>query len=99
MAEEREIDEPVLPWRRKLPRRYYDDGLHQEDFPDSVKDFCRKVYFEALDLIICGIKDRFDQPGYEVYSQLEELLVKAAKKEQHKEEFKFVTRKTLIQYS
>ena len=59
ITEEKEIDEPVLPWRRKLPRRY-DDGSHEGDFPDTVEDHCRRLYFEALDLVICGIKDGFD---------------------------------------
>ena len=45
-----------------------------------MEDFYRKLYFEELDLVTCGIKDCFDQPGYKVYSQLEELLIKAAKR-------------------
>ena len=54
--------------------------ITQGDFPNSVEDFYRKLYFEELDLVTCGIKDCFDQPGYKVYSQLEELLIKAAKR-------------------
>ena len=34
---------------------------------------------------------RIDQPGYKTYSKLEDLLVKAANKEEIKEEIKFVT--------
>ena len=37
-----------------------------------------------------GIKTCFDQPGYKLYSNLEALLVKAAKKEKYDEEFQFV---------
>ena len=33
---------------------------------------------EAIDLAINCIKDRFQQPGYTVYCQLENLLLKAA---------------------
>ena len=47
--------------------------------------WCRRLlyciqYFEAIDLAITGIANRFDQPGYiaTVYSNLESLLVKAA---------------------
>ena len=68
MAEEKEIDEPVLPRRRKLPRRY--DGSHVGDFPDTVENHYRRLYFEALDPVICGIKDRFDQLGYKIYCNL-----------------------------
>ena len=46
---------------------------------------------EALDLVISSMKSRFDQPGYKTYSKLEDLLVKAANKEEIKEEIKFVT--------
>ena len=45
--------------------------------PD-VKIKYRQVFYEALDLLVNGIKDRFNQPGYKVYSQLEQLLVKSA---------------------
>ena len=79
MAEEKEIDEPVLPRRRKLPRQY-DDGLHKGIFQTVWKTSIGELYFEELDLVTCGIKDCFDQPGYKVYSQLEELLIKAAKR-------------------
>ena len=44
-----------------------------------------------MDLIIGGIKERFDQPGYKIYSKLEELITKAANKEEFQEEIKFVT--------
>ena len=41
-------------------------------------------------MIISGIKARFDQPGYKTYIKLEELLVKAANKEDYESELKFV---------
>ena len=50
----------------------------------------RHTYYEALDLIVSCIKARYDQPGYKLYSNLEALLVKAAKKEKYNEEFQFV---------
>ena len=49
--------------------------------------FCKRIslcrnncqlYFEALDLVITGITDHFDQPSYVIYKSLEGLLVKAA---------------------
>ena len=48
----------------------------------------RRIFFEALDLIICGI---LTQPGYQVYCKLENLLLKAANKENFDEELQFVT--------
>ena len=84
------IDEPVLPRQRKWPRRY-EDRASEADFSDSVEHLDGRTYYEALDLVTSGIKERFDQPGYKLYSNVEALLVKAAKKEKYDEEFQFVT--------
>ena len=37
----------------------------------------RQNYYEALDLVINSFKDRFDQPGYRTYKNLQELLLKS----------------------
>ena len=50
------------------------EGYHSA----SVQEYYRQLYFEALDLVITGITDRFDQPGYVIYKNLEGLLVNAA---------------------
>jgi len=62
-------------------------------FPDSVADHYRHTYFEALDLVIHCVQDRFDQPGLKVLRNIEDLIVKAASYiyEYHSEEFLFVT--------
>jgi hypothetical protein len=39
----------------------------------------RPRYFEAIDLAIACVKDRFDQPGYRVLQNVENLLIKAAR--------------------
>ena len=36
----------------------------------------RQVYYEALDLSVTSITDRFDQPGFRVYSNVEQLFFK-----------------------
>ena len=59
-------------------------------FDSSAEDMYRRYYFEALDLIVQAIKDRFDQPGYRVYHCLESLLLKASKEEDFSEELKQV---------
>ena len=40
------------------------------------KDLYRQKYFEVLDLAAVSITDRFYQPGFKVYSNLEPLLFK-----------------------
>jgi len=71
------VEPPVLPRKRRAPRRVEigdGDGYHA----DNIEDYFRAQYFEAIDLAVTGIKDRFDQPGYATYSSLESLLLKAA---------------------
>ena len=57
-----------------------------------MEDDYRCVYFEALDLTINCIENRFDQPGYQIYSRLESLLVKAANKLDYEEDIDFVVK-------
>ena len=54
-------DEPQLPKRRKLTKTF-DDGLFHGDFPPDSKAHYKQCYYEALDLIIAAIHERFDQP-------------------------------------
>lgn len=88
-ASDLDIDEPVIPRQRKQPRRY-EDGASEGDVVEGVEDFYRRTHYEALDLLICGIKERFNQPGYKLYTNLQNLLVKATK-ENYSEELQFVT--------
>ena len=90
MATHCEVEDPVLPRRRKRPRRY-EHGSAEGDFASDVKSFYRSIYFEALDLVTSAIKARFDQPGYKVYCKLEDLLVKGANDEKFGEELTFIT--------
>lgn len=52
----------------------------------------RQHYFEALDLVVNCIKDRFDQPGYRIYKYLQDLLLKSvtSTSETYQTEFDFV---------
>ena len=88
-AKELDVDDPQLPRRRKLPRRL-DDGLSAGAFPSTPKEHFRQVYFEALDLIVNCIQDRFDQSGYWIYQSLETLLMKACKQEKFEEDLDVV---------
>jgi hypothetical protein len=51
----------------------------------------KKQYFEALDLVVNCMKDRFDQPGYQVYRHLEDVLLKSVRGDKTcKEDLHFV---------
>ena len=85
MASERDVNEPKLPRQRKYPA-HFEEGTAPTKFHSTVKEFYCRIYYEALDLIVESIRDRFDQPGYRVYQCLENLLLKAAKQEDFTEE-------------
>lgn len=72
-----DVDEPVLPRRRKTPARFA-DGAGGGYHADTPVDLYKPVYFAAIDTVSACIKERFDQPGYKVYSCLEGVILKAA---------------------
>ena len=53
-------DDPVLPRYKRIPK-HLDDGTEPHRFT-AVKDYYRALYFEVLDLLVCEISRRFDQP-------------------------------------
>lgn len=85
-----EVEEPILPRKRKCPQRF-DDGTAVGDHPATPKILFRQHYFEALDLIINCIKSRFEQPGYNTYKHLQELLFKAIKEQDFEPELQYVS--------
>ena len=50
----------------------------------------QQVYYEALDFVVQAVRDRFDQPGYRVYRNLLELLLKACKGKAYQDELEAV---------
>ena len=83
-----DTEEPTLPRKRRVPARYEIGG---EGFHSSTpEDHYRRSYFEAIDLAVTSIEDRFNQPGYKIYQSLEELLTKAANKEDYSKELEAV---------
>ena len=49
------------------------------DIHSSVDEYYEVLYFEAIDLAIEAITERFDQPDYRIYSNLENLILKTCK--------------------
>ena len=68
---------PVLPRKRRAPQRF-EVGTGEGSHSSTVEDHYRQAYFEVLDLAIASISDRFNQPGYAIYQNLESLIVSAA---------------------
>ena len=84
------IGTPRLPRQRKRPARY-EYGHASAEFTSEPKDHYERIYYEALDLIIMSITEHFEQPGYALYSNLEQLLLKSVKHEDYEEELKSVS--------
>ena len=43
-------------------------------FPVTPEQVHRRIYFDALDLIVSSIEERFDQPSFEAYFIIESLF-------------------------
>ncbi len=90
LASSKQVQEPTLRRRRRAPKKL-EVGSTQPEYPETPEDMYRQVYYEALDLMIMTITDRFDQKDYKIYMQCEELLLKAAKGDDYEQEFEQVT--------
>ena len=53
-------------------------GTGEGCLPSSVQEIYRPLYFEAVDLAMAAIKDRFDEPGYRVMQNVEDLLTNSS---------------------
>lgn len=71
-----EVGGPSLPRQRRRPLRY-EDGNSTGHYSETPESFYRQVYFECIDSIVNCIQQRFDQPGYKIYQQMEQLLLNA----------------------
>ena len=90
-AKNHEIEEPVLPRRRKRPKQC-DDGTDPHTFVD-VKSYYRKIYFEVCDLLFNDLENRFEARHISPMISMEQLLIKAANNE------KFETEMATVQES
>ena len=88
-AESLDVEEPQLPRCRKVPKRI-DDDTSAGDFHSTPKEYYHQHYYQAIDMIVTCITDRFDQPGYKVYSEVEQLLLKACKQAEFDSELKSI---------
>ena len=66
---------PMLPRRPRAPRRIEISGTGKPTYPVTAKDYYRRIYFEAIDLMMNAIDQRFDQPSFDTYAKMEPLLI------------------------
>lgn len=84
-AKAKDVQDPVLPRKRKMPARY-EIGRATSEYHKDPQSFYRQKYFEALDHITQAISDRFEQEDFQIYSNTEQLLLKCAKGEDYESE-------------
>lgn len=92
--EDLRASEPTLPRKRKVTDHFQNISGPQSShhFHDTPKDRYRQLYFEVFDYAINCIKDRFDQPDYNKYIHLQEVLLKAIKGENWKNHFQEISK-------
>ena len=76
-ADELECEEPILPRRRRAPKRI-DEANSTVHYDSTPEDMYRRYYFEILDRLIGEIERRFESPSFTFYSKVEGLLENAA---------------------
>ena len=64
---------------RQRKQTYIDDHFPSTSTynPANVEEIYRKIYFEALDYAISTITDRFDQPDWEIYRNMQQVFMNA----------------------
>ena len=89
------VEEPVLTRKRRRPNYSVIQFVagHEETsnateayYPTTVEEYFKKIYFEAVDSILTEIKDRFEQPCFIIFSNVEQLFLKSIKKECYQQE-------------
>jgi hypothetical protein len=84
-AEQRSVETPLLPRRRKVPSRF-ETGQAPAEFHSTPKDYYRQKYFEAMYHIVQAITYRFG-----VYLDMQQLLLKCVRGEDYQREVKLVS--------
>ena len=60
----------MLPWRTRAPRRI-EIGTGEPTYPVTAQVYYRRIYFEAIDVMMNAIDQRFDQPSFDTYAKME----------------------------
>ena len=66
---------PMLPRGTRAPRRI-EIGTGGPAYPVTAQDYYRRIYFDAINLMMNAIGQRFDQISFDTYAEMESLLIK-----------------------
>ena len=93
------VEEPVLKKKRKEPNYsllHYPEGYENRSeahHPTTLRDHYRKQFYQTIDVLISSVRDRFNQPSFLVFENLESLLIKTLKGEETSTEMKIAREK------
>ena len=83
------ISEPALPRPKQAPSRF-EIGTGPPWYPTTPQEHYRHIYFEAIDLMVNAIDNRFNQASFDVYTKMESLLVKCLNCQDYSTELQFL---------
>lgn len=64
---------PMLPRRTRAPKRI-EIGTGEPTYPVTAQDYYRRIYFEAIDLMMNAIEQRLHQPSFDTYAKMSLLI-------------------------
>ena len=68
----------------------FEIGTGAPSYPTTPQDHYRRVYFEAIDLMVNAIDLRFNQASYRVYEKMESFLVKCLNCQDYSTELRYL---------
>ena len=89
-ADELGVGKPKLKRKAQPPLRFQNENLIVAPGPSTAKDYYEEIYLDAFEYIIKCLEERFDQKGLQMYENLQQVLILAAKKEDYEEKLKEV---------
>ena len=89
------ISPPAIPRKRRKPNYsilYYvtenPEATAAAHYPESPYEHYKPIYYKAFNSIFNTIKDKFDQPIFKLFTQAEQLFLKAVGKQNVTDELK-----------
>ena len=77
-ADNLELDEPKQERRTRRPQRYDEGSQAGQYYPETARDKFRQIYYEFMDTTVSCITERFDNPAFTLFKQIESVLLHCA---------------------
>ena len=70
------------------------DNVENAHYPANAEDYYKQQYFEVLDLVISSIKERFEQPTFISFLNMETLLLNIIQEKSYDQSFNMLLKFT-----